>query len=67
MWLYCLEDYYSHYKFHLESVDIILVVANYLSKYGHSIMLKHPFTTPIFAEIFIHEVVRVHGIPHAIM
>lgn len=43
--------------------DAILVVVDHLSKYGHFIPIKHPHTTPQIANIFIHKVFRLHGIP----
>lgn len=29
--------------------------------------LKHPFTAPTMAEVFIRKVVRLHGVPHSIV
>ena len=50
-----------------EGVDTILVVVDRLSKYAHFVGLKHPFTAASVAAIFVREVVRLHGIPNAIV
>ena len=47
--------------------DTILVVVDRLSKYSDFILLKHPYTSRHIAEIFINEVVRLHGIPKSIL
>lgn len=48
-------------------MSTILVVVDRLSKYTHFMGLKHPFTAQKVAEVFTKEIVRLHGIPEAIV
>ncbi|GAA0174021.1 hypothetical protein LIER_27498 [Lithospermum erythrorhizon] len=47
--------------------NTILVVVDRLSKYAHFSPLRHPFTARIVAEVFLKEVVRLHGVPSCII
>lgn len=44
-----------------------MVVVDRLSKYGHFVLLKHPYSAKQIAEVFIQEVVKHHGIPKSIV
>ncbi|KAH9770903.1 Integrase catalytic domain-containing protein [Citrus sinensis] len=46
---------------------VIMVIVDRLSKYAHFVALKHPYTAVTIAKAFITNVVRLHGIPTAIV
>ncbi|KAA0062491.1 Integrase, catalytic core [Cucumis melo var. makuwa] len=47
--------------------EVIFVVVERFSKYGHLLALKHPYTAKTVADLFVKEVIRLHGYPHSIV
>ena len=47
--------------------DVVLVVVDRLSKYGHFILIKYPYTARSIAKIFVKEIIRLHGLPISIV
>lgn len=47
--------------------DSILMVVDRLTKYGHFILLSHPFSAKEVATIFMKEIVKLHGFPKSIV
>lgn len=43
------------------------MVVNRLSKYTHFLPLKHPYSARTVVEVFIREVIQLHGIPQSIV
>lgn len=46
---------------------VIMVIVDRLTKYGHFVPMKHPFTALTVAKSFITNVVRLHGMPKSIV
>lgn len=49
-----------------EGYDVILVVVDRFTKYAHFVPLRHPFSAPLVARVFVDSVVKLHGMPHSI-
>jgi hypothetical protein len=49
-----------------EGFDVILVVVDRFTKYAHFVPLRHPYSAPKVARVFVDSVVKLHGMPHSI-
>ena len=63
----CCNPFPFHNRFGKTSLLISLPVFLNLRVYGHFIPLKHPYTARKVAEVFIKEVVCLHGVPQSIV
>lgn len=49
-----------------EGYNVILVVVDRFTKYAHFVPLRHPFSAPPVARVFVDSMVKLHGMPHSI-
>ena len=47
--------------------DVIMVVVDKSTKYGHFIALSHPFTALQVAQAYMNNVYKLHGLPQSII
>lgn len=51
----------------VEAKSVILVVVDRLTKYAHLIPLPRKFNATMVADVFVREVIKLHGIPASIV
>jgi len=47
--------------------DVILVIVDKFTKYGHFVPLAHPYTALQVAQLYFHNIYKLHGLPEAII
>jgi hypothetical protein len=50
-----------------ENCSVIVVIVDRLTKYTHFIATKHPYTAQGIAQLFLDNVVKLHGLPKMIV
>jgi hypothetical protein len=50
-----------------EGYNSILVVVDRFTKFAHFLPLRHPFTAPSVARLFVDSIVKLHGMPRSIV
>jgi len=50
-----------------DGADVILVVIDKLTKYGHFLPLSHPYTAMQVAKLYFNNVYQLYGLPQAII
>jgi hypothetical protein len=49
-----------------DGANTILVVVDRFTKYAHFVPLRHPYSAPKVARVFVDSIVKLHGMPHSI-
>jgi hypothetical protein len=47
--------------------SVVLAVVDRISKYAHFTSLAHPYTTSKVAQIFVNNIIKLHGMPTSIV
>ena len=47
--------------------SVIMVVVDRLTKFAHFVAVKHPYTASTIAQLFMDNIVKLHGLPNSIV
>ena len=47
--------------------SVIMVVVDRLTKFSHFVVVKHPYTASTIAQLFMDNIVKLHGLPNSIV
>ena len=47
--------------------EVILMVVDRFSKYGHFVALSHPYTVEVVAQAYLDNIYKLHGLPRSIV
>ena len=47
--------------------NVIMVVVDRLTKFAHFVAVKHPYTASTIAQLFMDNIVKLHGLPNSIV
>ena len=50
-----------------QGYNVILVVVDRLTKYAHFVAVKHPYTASAIVQLFLDNIVKLHGLPQSIV
>jgi len=50
-----------------DGYTMILVVVDRLTKFAHFLPLKHPYIAATIAQVFLDNIVKLHGLPNSIV
>jgi len=50
-----------------QGYNVILVVVDRLTKFAHFVAVKHPYTAADIAQLFMDNIVKLHGLPQSIV
>jgi len=50
-----------------QGFSVIMVIIDILTKFAHFLALKHDFTSKFVAEVFVKNVIKLHGFPRIIV